>query len=69
MSSKISAQRASHACDLAKEIIEQLVLDGNDHLVIYSVFAIGLAANAHTMGLDVETYLSGCEAAYKDLQK
>ena len=66
---KMSEQRTNHACDLAKEFIEQMVLDGNDFFVIYSAFAIGLAANAHTMGLDLKTYLDGCKAAYEDLQK
>ena len=66
---KMSEQRARHACDLAKELIDQLVLDGNDPSVIYATFAIGLAANAHVMRLDLQTYLNGCISAYEDLQK
>jgi len=66
---KISEERAEHACNIAAEFIEQMVLDGNNNFVIYTIFSIGLAAYAHTMGLTLEKYLEGCKAAYEDLQK
>lgn len=68
MKKEIDKERAQHALDLARDLIRQLIADGNDPSVVYSVFAIGCALSAHAHSIKEEFYLEGCRAIYQDLE-
>jgi hypothetical protein len=53
---------------MAREMILKMLMDGNDPIVIYSVFSIGNAISAHVHKINKEDYLRGCDAIYEDAQ-
>jgi hypothetical protein len=67
--SKLNNERLDHSINIAKEMILKMLMDGNDPVVIYSVFAVGSAISAHVHGLNKDTYLRGCDAIYEDMKK
>jgi len=68
MKNEAAQEKVNHSLDLAKQIIHELTMDGNDTTVLYSMFSIGCAVMAHVQGMDEDAYLEGCKAIYHDLE-
>ena len=66
--SKLNNERLDQSLNVAREMILKMLMDGNDPVVIYSVFAVGSAISAHVHGLNKDTYLRGCDAIYEDMK-
>ena len=67
--SNLNNERLDQSIKIAKEMILKMLMDGNDPIVIYSVFAVGNAIGAHVHSLPKEVYLRGCDAIYEDAKE
>ena len=66
MNEKLDNERAGRAAEMAAKIMSDLVMDGEDELVIYTIFSIGSAICAQIHDLDKEKYLKGCGKFYEE---
>jgi hypothetical protein len=64
MSDPVDQERVSRATDMALEIMNRLVMDGEDPLVVQSIFAIGNAVSAHINSIEKDKYMEFCNAFY-----
>jgi len=48
--------------------MQEMILDGNSTPVVFATFMTGSAMCAVIEEMSQETFLEGCEAAYKDYQ-
>jgi len=62
-------ETARQAQQLAQELLQEMVLDGNDPTVIYSVFSIGSSICAHVNGLSKKKHLEGSDMFYEESSK
>ena len=68
MKKNVTQEKVNHALDLARDMIHNLIMDGNDPAVVYSVFAIGCALSAHVHNIKEDAHIEGCRAVYRDLE-
>lgn len=66
MHERIHIETARQAQQLAQELLQEMVLDGNDPAVIYSVFSIGSSICAHVNGLSKKKHLEGSGMFYEE---
>ena len=68
MDSRKAFEVTERAHDLAKEFMQEMILDGNSTPVVFATFMTGSAMCAVIEEMSQEKFLEGCEAAYKDYQ-
>jgi hypothetical protein len=64
MSDPVDQERVSRATDMALETMNRLVMDGEDPLVVQSIFSIGNAVSAHINKIEKDKYMEFCSAFY-----
>jgi hypothetical protein len=66
MDAKKAFEITERAHDLAKELMHEMILDGNSTPVVFATFLTGSAMCAVIEAMSKETFLEGCEAVYND---
>lgn len=64
MSDSLDREMADRATDIALETMNKWVMDGEDPMVVQTIFGIGTAVSAHLYNLSKDQYLEICSAFY-----
>jgi len=64
MNDKLDGERADRALDIAIETMNKWVMDGEDPMVVQTIFGIGTAVSAHIYNIPRDQYLEICRSFY-----